>query len=499
MTPMWLRMAVPWVLSVGLATTIGAQSNTEEFARRQYESGVSFMQNRRYAEALKDFQTILDSFPKSSVADNALLQAALYHLEMTHDIAAAKAATDRLLKEYPETDSAPAAHVADGRIRIARGHAPADVDAALASFERVTRLFPGDDAVPEAEFYAGDTLRLVRRNDEALERFRRVAMEYPRSIWAARAARDASICLVQSNSPLRALEELQRVRSQFPGSPEAAEALNYNSIIYRLYVRPPAQPPYSFANRFVGGASEKFQDVFGIAIDDSGRVLLGHKQGVAVFDAKATLVKSVRADEATALFLDERGRLMFARRDALMTETAESTTITAPAPDGKIRQVEEIPAVVAMSDGDRLIADRKGKSVIRVSTAGKYLGNFLAVNTERLARNRLNDVAAIDRETKGIVVADRDGRLLTRILVKGPGYEFDNPIDLAFDRFGHLYVLDRGKASIFVFGPKYRLITTIVFPEKDAGAFRKAQAFALDPAGRLYIFDDRVQRIQVYQ
>ena len=33
----------------------------------------------------------------------------------------------------------------------------------------------------------------------------------------------------------------------------------------------------------------------------------------------------------------------------------------------------------------------------------------------------------------------------------------------------------------------------------NAGTFQKASAFGLDSAGRLYIFDDRVQRVQIYQ
>jgi len=165
------RLAV--LLTAG-ATVLGAQGNTEEFARRQYESGLAFMQNGRYSEALKDFQAVLDSFAKSSVADNALLQVALYQLEVTHDVAASQAAVERLLKDYPETDSAPMAYVVSGRLALARGRAPSDVDAALASFERVPRLFPNDEAVPAAGFYAGDTLRMVRRTDEALDRFRRV-------------------------------------------------------------------------------------------------------------------------------------------------------------------------------------------------------------------------------------------------------------------------------------------------------------------------------------
>jgi hypothetical protein len=118
---------------------------------------------------------------------------------------------------------------------------------------------------------------------------------------------------------------------------------------------------------------------------------------------------------------------------------------------------------------------------------------------ERLALSQLDDVAAIDREAKTVVIFDRDGKQLSRIPPKGAGYDLESPVDLAFDSFGHLYVLDRGRSSVFVFGPKNRLITTITVPEKAPGAFPRAQAFALDRAGRLYIYDDRVQRVQVYQ
>ena len=52
---------------------------------------------------------------------------------------------------------------------------------------------------------------------------------------------------------------------------------------------------------------------------------------------------------------------------------------------------------------------------------------------------------------------------------------------------------------MLVFGAKNRLITTVTFPEKSAGAFSRPQALAVDSTGRLYIFDERSQRIQVYQ
>jgi TolA-binding protein len=489
------------VLAVSLSAQSPAPSvRDEEFARRQFESGLSFMQNKRYDEGLKDFRAIVASFPKSLIADDALLQIALYEFDVAHDAAAAQATVDKLLREYPDADSAPMAYVVAGRLAGAKSRAAQDVDVALASFERVPRLYPTAPAVPAAGFYAGDTLRAARRLDEAYDRFSRVSMEYPGTVWAARAAIAAAAFLVQSDRGSLALEGLQRAREQFPGSPEATLALNYNSIIYRLYVRAPAQPAYAFSKYF-GSETTKFKDVVGVRTDPGGRIFVGHKQGIAIFDSTSALTRTVAAVEPSAFFVDERGRVVFARRDVLSVEAGETATLAIPpsSPGGKARLVEEIPSAVARSDGERLIVDRKGKAVIRVSPAGKVDGTFATVNAERLAINWLDDVAMIDRDSKGIVMVDRDAKALAKIPAKGTGYEFDNPIDLAFDALGHLYVLDRGKASIFVFGPKGRLITTITIPEKEPGAFQKAEAFSVDAAGRLYVFDDRSQRLQVYQ
>jgi TolA-binding protein len=486
-------------LVAALVLTLGAQSpREEELARTQYQSGLDFLQNKRYAEALKDFQTVIDSFPKSSVADAALAQIAMYQLDVAHNPEAAQAATERLLKEYPAGGAAPMAYVMSGRLAIAKGRAATDVEASLAAFDRVPRLFPGSEGVGAANYYAGVTLWLVRRTDEALERFRRVTMEFPRSIWAARAVLAGAACLVQTDRAPRALEELQRVRQQFAATPEAAMALNDNTIIYRLYLRPP-QPAYTFSGRSIGETS-KFKDVVGVAVDDTGRVLLGHKTGVSIFDNRAALVRTASAEEPSTFFIDERGRLVTVRKDQLIAEgSGEFAAIMIPQPGGKFRQAEEIPAAVALSSGDRLIADRKGKAVIRVGVNGKFVKNFATINAERIVMNHLEDVALLDRDSKSVVILDRDGKPVGKIPAKGTGYEFDNPVDIAFDQFGHVYVLDRGKPTIFVFSPKNRLLATFTMPEKDPGAFQKPQAFALDAAGRVYLFDDRLQRIQVYQ
>lgn len=492
------------ILIIVVATVVSlplfAQSN-EDLPRRQYESGLAFLKGQRYSEALKDFQAIIDSFPKSQVADNALLQVALYQVDIAKDLGAAQSAVDQLLKTYPDTDSAPMAYVVGGRISMAKGRTPSDVDAAVASFERVERLFPGNEAVPAAGFYAGEALRLVRRNEEALARYRRVTASYPSSPWAARANLAAGFCLAQADRAAAALPEVQRVRQIMPASPEAEAALNINSILYRLHVRAPKGSAFNFSGRFIGDERSKFDDVIGVHVDPLNRVLLGFNKGIAVFDPKGTLTSTVTAQDPSAFFTDELNRVVFARQGALHTERVSSTPITTPQVAPKPpRPVEDIPAVVLMSTGHRLVVDKKEKTVVRYDAQGQYIGPFMpAINTERMAINVLDDVAVLDKDSKAVSLLDRDGKPLSKILAKGPNYQFGDPVDVAFDRLGYLYVLDRGKSSVLVFGPKSRLITTFTLAENAPGAFTKARAMSVDAAGRLYIFDEKAKRIGVYQ
>ncbi len=499
MTTISTRHVLPLFL-VGLLAPAGAQqANNEEFARRQYDSGLTFMQNKRFTEAIKDLQAVADSFPESTVADNALLEIAQYQLESARDIDATQKAIDRLLKDYANSDSAPMAHVIAGRLALTKGRAAADVDTAMASFERVARLFPGTEGVAAAGFFAGETLRMVKRVDDALDRYRRVRTEFPRSLWAARAALGAGYCLVQQGSPQHALQEIQWVRQQFPGTPVAAEALNLNTIVYRLYVRAPAQPPYAFSGRFVGAERADYRDVVGVQFQPDGRLLLGHKTGVAIFDDKGAVAATVAANEPRSFYVDAKSRVVFAHESNLIADKGETQSIFMPDRDGKVRYIDDMPAIIVMSKGERLVSDLKNHTVVRIAPDGKYVGQFAQIEAIRMAANSMEDIAMLDKAGKGVFFSDRDSKAIGKLPNKGAGYEFDDPVDMAYDFFDQLYILDRGKGTVFVFSPKNKLVASVAIPEKAPGSFTKANAFSLDRAGRLFIFDERVKRIQVYQ
>jgi TolA-binding protein len=493
-------LAVLVLLAAGVRVTAQAAQDPEELARRHYELGLGFLQAQNYTEALKDFQAVVDSYPASGVAGDAMLQIASYQFEIAHDPAAARAATDVILKKYPSGEAAAAAHVLTGRLATEERRDPADVEAALASFERVAGLFPNSAAVPSSIYYAGDVLRIVRRYEEALERYRDLALRYPTSPWAARAMLGAALCLTQLGRPQTAMEGLQRVRAMHTASPEADTALRWNSILYRLYIRPPEQPPYTYSGRVLGSQNARTKDVVGVLVNSRDEILLAHSAAVSVFESTGALARSIPADDPAALFLTPAGAAVVVREGTFQPESSAAVSLSAPGPDGKLRAVTDVPSAVATSKGDWLVSDKKDKTILQFAPDGKYLKTFSAnIEASRLALNALGDLAAIDRSGKAIVVFDRNGKPIGRLPARGPNYDLGNPVDLAFDPLGHLYVLDRERATVFVFGPQWKLVATFSIPEGSPGVFRRAAALGIDSAGRLYIFDDQVQHVQVYQ
>jgi outer membrane protein assembly factor BamD (BamD/ComL family)/sugar lactone lactonase YvrE len=493
------RTAAMAVVALTLATVSPEAQTAEESARGRLESGRAFLKSQNYAEALKDFQVILQAYPATSVADEALLEVATYQLEVAFDAQAATTAVDTLLTQYANSDSVPMAHVVKGRLALAYGFAPADVAAAIAEFDGVARQYPGNDAVPAAMYFSAEAARRGNRRDEAIDRFARVFTQYPGTVWSQRALLGSAAALAAGGEPFRAMEQLQRIRQQFPGSSEAAVALEWNTILYRLHVRAPEQPPYVFANP-LGGPSGRFREVGDIAIDRDNNLLVASRAGVTVLNPKGGLLRTIAVPEPQGIFFDGGGRAMTIHEGGRLREDGQpGLTLSTVSTEGRMRPLR-LDAGVTTSNGDLLVSDRSLRSIVRFSADGKPKGEFARqIVARRLAITELDDVAALDPDTRSVTLLGWDGRVTARIAERGPGYQFREPVDVALDSLGHLYVLDRAALHVFTQQQSPRLLATFAVPERAPGAFTAAQAMALDTAGRLFVFDGRTDIVQVFR
>lgn len=516
----WLMTSIVGVLACA-TPHLGAQVDANDAARRRFEQGQRLLVAGNYKEALTDLDETIRVYPTSVWAGRAIALEVEYFLEIERDFERAKKDLERL-KTYP-ADVAPAAYLLSGRVSLASSRTKESLASAALDFQRAEQYYPGSPFVPEARYRAGEAFRLNRQIDEAIERFQNLVLAYPRSIWSARAGIRLAECLVARGRWQEALGALQRLRIEFANVPEAGaelqEAITLNTIVFRLYVRRAGErPAFVYAGAPLG-ENARLEDVTAMTFMPSDVLVLAAKTGMVLFDASGTALPRVPADEPTALarrLLSDSVEIpatpdrlpVYATRRGLLVN-AGATAIALRVKEGeKLRTVENVGAMFQRWNRDWIVADQDAKSILTFNDKGEYRGPFLndarALQTERMVSTAYDDVAVLDGDRKRITILDRDGRLLTHIETTGPGYRFDRPVDLTVDALGHLYVLDRGKGQVFVFapvvGPGSKLLTVFSSPEdKQPSSFRKPTAMSLDSRGRLFVFDDDVRRIQVFQ
>jgi tetratricopeptide (TPR) repeat protein len=399
----------------------------------------------------------------------------------------------------PASEDSARRHYLSGLASLREGQYPD----ALKDFQAVLdarSAFPGSDVVPAAMYHAGEALRLVRLDGEAIVRYRQVTIDFPGSAWAAQALIAEARCLVATGRPQHAMERLQRVRERFPRTPEASRAIALNTVLYRLYLRAPAQPPFQLASRSLVGAGGRLKDIEALVVDGDGQILAAAPAAVLVFDPSGKPLRSIRAIEPRSVSMDAGGRPLISHKGGLLAG-GTNLLLSLTRPDGSPRPLKEVVAAAATPTGDLLVADRGAKAIARFSPAGQFLGPFAAVNARRLAVDATGLTAALEQDAGAIVIFEPDGTPRTRLASGGPGHQFERPVDLAFDPFGHLYVLDRNRGAVVIFRlqPQPEVVATFAVPQGSPGNFRKATAFALDAAGRLFVYDEDAESIQVYQ
>ena len=492
-----MRMRVPGVAILSLALVAGAeaQPNVEEQARRQLESGRDFFRAGRYAEALKDFETVAEGYPTSRVADDALLAIAEYQLDIARDPTVARATAETLFRRYATADAAPMGYVIAGRATMELDPSLAGLDSALASFDRVPRLFPGSDAVAPALFYGAEVMRRAGRAPESLDRLRDVALQFPRSVWAARASLLEARLLVAASQPVEAMGVLQRIVRRFPGSEEARAAVEQNTILWRLHLRG-GQAPFRDSGQSLTGRSDRLRDIEALAVLPGGSIAVAGRPGVLVMSPDGEILRQAPVREPRQLAADGSGRLLIVQKAVISRETEKGLqrlALTA-VQSGQPRLLQNITAGAILPAGDVLVADRDLRAVARFAPDGRFLSNFATGRMRRIVVGPAEQVALLEEDSRGVSIADRTGAVLARLAARGASYDLSSAQDLAFDVLGHLYVLVRD--GVVVFGPDAQPLLT--FSAGPAG-FRNARALALDPSGRLYVYDDDLDRVLIYQ
>ena len=491
-----IGLMATFALLTGIGSLHSQNLSREEVARLQYENGRGHMRRGNYAEGLKDFTTVADSYPESTLADNARLEISKYYFEIADDPARALKEADEILKRYPTSDSAPYAYLVQGEVAMERTRRKEDLEKAVATFDRVPGIYKDVEAVPRANYLAAEALRLAQRPAEALARYRRIVAGYPSDPVIPKAHIGTGMVLAQIGDAVGAMEEFQFARDKESLPEDTDVALGRLTVLYRLYVRPPQISAFTYSAKD-GAVSGRTNDVQSIVFTPRGEGYFTTKSAIMPLAARSEPPPATLKPRALAV--DRRGRLVAIDAGVLKQRDRASLTLSV-LQNGANKVLDEVVTAASFKNGDWLVASDDDRGIQRFGPNGKHMGVFSTARTSRLAINEFDEVAALDRDAKTVRIFDEAGKAVGTIPQRGTGYELKNPVDIAFDALGHLYVLER--TAVLVFVPRKQpsaFVRAFTEPETSPGALRKATAFAFDSQGRMYIADDNAEKIRMYQ
>lgn len=523
-----------------------ANEELEQAAERRFLSAEQFYRGGRQAQALRDYETVLEAMAQSRLADDAALRIAVHRFEVEGNPVAAAEMAERMLAEFPTGDAIPGAHHLLGR--IAAASVPPRPEDATAEFERaLTAAGPGgsDWAFPallgiaraaaargDDEAAAGALLSaLYETAAPATAERRRLEARYDLALALARAGRDEGA--LAELASLRA-DLLRRLRDgggalpaveaapadTLPGSAEGgtedrsedpaedwpaglarrSEALSL--LIARF--RDPRGPEWRFAGsvRPPRGLDEPLglrlagdrisvldRDTRELQIFTEGgafrnAVSMRNPRGLTLDRAAAAAIGTGASAEAAAVVAAED----------LLVVGGNGLTLRAPDRDGDPEPLRRIRAAAVTPEGFWVWDDRR-KQVLRFARSGLFLGPRPHPRLERVRRIARHPRGAllVIEERQGVLGFDAAGRRIFHRPVGGPLAE---PVDLVFDSLGRLYLLDRAGPQVLIHDLDFAEVATLsgaVF----GGAVRRPVSFDVAGDGSLFLLDEATESVGV--
>ena len=526
------------LLVVGAPAPAGAQpasAEIEEAAERRFLSAEQFYRGGRHAQALRDYETVLQAMAGSRLADDAALRIAFHRFEVEGNPMAAAEMAERVLAEFPAGDAIPGAHLLLGR--IAAESVPPRPEDAAAEFERaLTAAGPEGSAWSFAALHGIARAAAGRADDEAAagallsalyetdgggagerERFE---ARYLLALTLARAGRVEGA--LGELAPLRA-DLLRRVRdlpappttaagpivptggagpaaggSRPEGEGEWAVSLARRAgalSVAMARFRDPAGPRWTF----VGAVRppRRLDEPRSLRLARNLLHLLDRDtREVQIFSEDGAFENSMSMRNPWGLAV-ERGPgagpadppadpVVVAAEDLLVVG-GNALTLRAPDRDGRAEPLRRIRAVAVAPEGYWVWDDRR-EQVLRFARSGLFLGPAPHPPLERvrvIARHPEGHLV-VATERDGVLAFAADGRRIFH-LARGPALE--DPVDLVFDDLGHLYVLDREGPRVLVHDRAFREVAALS-GEVFAGGVRRPVSLDVAADGALFLLDE---------
>lgn len=499
--PQMRRSVLLFWLLVGIARFSGAQQDqSDALAEKMFQTAKGLMRDKLYDQAIQDYKTIVNSYPRSGYADNALLELGKYYYQVERNTVEAARYFQQIIENYQGKESTADAYYYKGILLTEGPTTEQQLQDGLANFLRTIQFYPESLVVEEALYRAGVVEQRLQHYEQSAEYFERGATEYPSGVTAPAAQLALGSTLFYDGKIERALTELQRVRNLYPERPEAAVALHWQTLIWRLYYQTKVDPAGVYRNAellVMKAGAQPVRECAGLVFDAAQVMYVSDPKDlrVHVVGADMRVTGGYAARKPGGVFVGADGSFIVADGTGISTRDRFFPLAWAKGEKRETQPVEKASDAVRTSFGDYFVLDDEGGRVMHFSSSLVFDSLFAPAGSggvESISVDPQDRLALLFKDSRKINIYDRRGKLTTSIAISGQGYALQEPVEIRFDRFGHLYVLDKSLHAVYAFDRQGKVMC-----QASLGTTRSPRHIAISDTGDLYVWDDKSAAIVV--
>lgn len=323
----------------------------------------------------------------------------------------------------------------------------------------------------------------------------------PNSQWTSRARLKLAYVALAEEDWAGAIELLQHVVSAAGDAADSGVATSARralALVERFHVRGASSaPPYARASVIDMGA--KTDRPVALAVSNDGQVLLIDE------GAPAVLLKDPARDIASRLAYNAHSRPWWGVDGLPYLPTRKAGIIALGGSRlgfmsnerGRSMPLKDLQAGVRTPDGSWFLLDADPRRVLKFDPDGTYRG--LATTTREepvdVAIDGVGRLYVLDRASSRVIRFAADGHR-DGIVAAAP---WRRPEALAMDRLGNSYVLDRDARTIDIFSPSGQRLSRLGPTLPGGIELRSPRDLAVDDSGRIYIADRNLRAVVIVE
>ncbi len=403
--------------------------------QRLYESGLAFEANQNYEQAMREFNLLLEQYPKSAFADDALLEIGRYHFNQG-DAERAKAFLDRIISEYGKSDSSDNAYLLIGRIQLKAG----DIDDAYNTFFHLKGAFPESDVLDRDYFYLSIISSRRGQFKKALYFLSQIYTRFSESPVFPDSLYQAAYCYYRIGEPQEALKMIAALNEEGKGE-QAVKAEDYTRSLLRFLLK-----------RHYKRAKQYFQ------MDNPSLLATGEANTLYVQAKKGRFIQMISPGQNRRRNTPGNVRAMYYQNDVGLWFSTGDQLIS---PSGSVRLIAEgsalqdITSFFLTSSGEIWAFDKKTGLSYVFSKERKLIRKMALGDVDFFKIRRDGRIFVVKNSRNVMEIRTLDGHAIKQF------NNFKKIVDIAFDPLDNIYLLTNKGRSLSILTSDFHVFQSV--------------------------------------